>query len=132
MKKIAKKIIKKTDKELSVQELLKLHNTDMKRYVGSLSEDFQGRVSAIGEQFSGLNRRLDTHDKQFEKIDEQFKKIDEQFKIVHLSLGSMKEDLEVMKEDLTIIKADVKKRVTYDEFTALTKRVLLLEKKAHR
>ncbi len=125
-------MIKKTGKELSVQELLKLHNADMKRYVGSLSEDFQGRVSAIGEQFSGLNRRLDTHDKQFEKIDKQFEKIDEQFKIVHLTLGSMKEDIEIMKEDIATIKADVKKRVTYDEFTALTKRVILLEKKSHR
>lgn len=118
MKKTVKKTIKKTGKELTVQELLKLHNTDMKRYVGSLSEDFQGRVRAIGEQFSGLNRKLDAHD--------------EQFKVVHLTLGSIKEDLEVMKEDLAIIKFDVKKRVTYDDLTTLTKRVLLLEKKAHR
>lgn len=83
----------------------------MKRYVGALSEEFKGQVSAVAEQFSGLNKKLDVHTEM---------------------IGGLKEDLEVMKEDLAIIKADVRKRVTYEEFESLTKRVILLEKKSHR
>ena len=37
------------------------HATDIKRYIGAVTEDFQHRVSAIAEQFSGLNDKLDTH-----------------------------------------------------------------------
>lgn len=129
MKKVAKK---STKKEFSVKELLEIHNKDMKRYVGSLSEEFQGRVSAVAEQFNGLNKRFDNVDKRLDAHDEQFKKIDGQFHVAHHTLGAMKEDMEVMKEDLAIIKADVRKRVTYEEFESLTKRVHLLEKKAHR
>jgi archaellum component FlaC len=124
MKKLEAKTKKVDSETMAVGEI--------KRHMSDLSEEFQGRVKAIGEQFSGLNKRLDSHDEKFEKIDNQFKKIDGQFRVVHHTLGAMKEDLEVMKEDLAIIKSDVRKRVTYEEFESLSKRVILLEKKSHR
>jgi predicted nucleic acid-binding Zn-ribbon protein len=117
MKKSETKVKKVDSETMTVGEI--------KRHMTALSEDFRGRVKAIGEQFSGLNKKLDAHD-------EQFKKIDGQFRVVHHTLGAMKEDMEVMKEDLSIIKADVRKRVTYEEFESLSKRVILLEKKSHR
>jgi archaellum component FlaC len=117
--------MKKTETQTKKVDSETMAVGEIKRHMTALSEDFQGRVQAIGEQFSGLNKRLDSHD-------EQFKKIDGQFRVVHHTLGAMKEDLEVMKEDLAIIKSDVRKRVTYEEFESLSKRVILLEKKSHR
>jgi peptidoglycan hydrolase CwlO-like protein len=88
------------------------HTTDdLKRYLGSLSEDFQHKVAAIGEQFGGLNKKLDMHTEM---------------------IGAMQEDLTVMKSDIEIIKADLKKKVDYDEFHALARRVANLEQKSRR
>ncbi len=139
MKKVATKKTIKTPKEFSVKALLDIHNKDMKRYVASLSEEFQGRVSAVAEQFDGLNRKLDTHDVAFAMINRKLDTHDAAFAMINKKLdvhtemiGTLKEDIEVIKEDIAVIKVDVRKRVTYEEFESLTKRVNLLEKKAHR
>jgi predicted nucleic acid-binding Zn-ribbon protein len=133
------KAAKKIPKEISVKKLLELQGKDMKRYVGSLSEEFQGRVSAIAEQFGGLNKKLDTHEVAFSMINKKLDTHEVAFSMINKKLdthtemiGGMKEDIEVIKANIEIIKADVRKRVTYEEFESLTKRVNLLEKKAHR
>lgn len=41
----------------------------------------------------------------------------------------MKKDIEIMKADISIIKYKLKRKVSWDEFEALEKRVLILEKK---
>ncbi len=57
-----KKVSSKTKKVVSPNVItLEQHNADIKRYIGAVTEDFQHRVSAIAEQFSGLNEKLDTH-----------------------------------------------------------------------
>ena len=123
MKKVTKKTVKKPidDHALAVGEI--------KRHMSALSEEFQGRVSGVAEQFSGLNDKFDGLNN---KVDEGFKKIDGQFRVVHHTLGAMKEDMDIMKGDVSLIKADLRKRVTYEELESLTKRVTLLEKKAHK
>ena len=41
---------------------------------------------------------------------------------------SIRKNIEIMKEDLEFIKQGLKRKVDLDEFTALERRVLLLEK----
>jgi hypothetical protein len=41
-------------------------------------------------------------------------------------------DLEIVKKDLTFIKQDLKRKVDYDEFSALEKRVLALENRQQK
>ena len=81
---------------------------DMKRYMGALSEDFQGRVYAIGEQFGGLNGKLDK---------------------LHNSVGHIERNIAVMKGDIEFIKIGLKRKVDYDEFSSLAKRVAALERR---
>ena len=82
---------------------------DMKRYVGALSEDFQARVSVIGEQFGGLNKKLDSHSEM---------------------IGKLTVDMDIVKTNVEFMKGDLKKKVDYDEFLALERRLSLLESKA--
>ena len=105
---------------------LKTHTTDeVKRYLGSLSEDFHGRVAAIGEQFSGLNKKIDgvAEDVQIMKSD---------INDIQNDVAGIKTDITVMKGDIDIIKRDVKKKVDYDEFHALGRRVSALEQKIRK
>jgi hypothetical protein len=47
---------------------------------------------------------------------------------LRFDMGAMKKDMEIVKADIEIIKHSLKKKVDIDEFTALEKRVLILEK----
>ena len=108
-KKQGKKILRKSATHSS---------DDLKRYLGSLSEDFQSKVTAIGEQYFGLHKDI---------------------KLTHLTLGKLVEDVNEIRVDMSIIKSDIafikgglKKKVDYDEFQVLTKRVALLEHRVRR
>jgi len=59
---------------------------DIKRYLGALAEDFQGRVSAIAEQFPSIHRKLDDHTR---KLDEHTQMI-----------GQLMVDVQEIKTDL--------------------------------
>lgn len=105
MKKQAPKKAIKTKK-------INLHtNDDVKRYIGAVAEKFSDQVSAVAEQFGGLNNKIDG-------ITEE--------------LGGMKEDIEIIKSNIEIIKSDLSRKVDYSDFSALEKRVRLVETKLHR
>ena len=57
-----------------------------------------------------------------ENLESQIQLIGEQF-------GSMLENIEIIKSDVQFIKSSLKKKVDYDEFDALVRRVSLLESK---
>lgn len=110
----------------STPESVSSHTTDdLKRYLGSLSEDFQHKVSAIGEQFGGINKKLDSHT-------EMIGLIQEDITVMKMDISELKEDVAIVKSDIEIIKTDLKKKVDYDEFHALSRRVAALEQKSHR
>ena len=93
--------------------------TELKRYMGALSEEFQGRVSGIGEQFGGLNQRLDHIDK----------KIDGMAHSLNQKIDFVARDVAVIKNDVDLIKGDLKRKVDYDDFQALARRVSSLERR---
>ena len=97
---------------------------DIKRYLGALAEDFQGRVSAISEQFLGLNTKLDEHSRKFESIDA---KLDEHSR----KLDSHTQMIGQLMVDVQEIKTDLKQKVDRSEFARLEKRVIILETRPH-
>ena len=114
-------------KELSVKALLALHNKDMKRYVGSLSEEFQGRVSAIAEQFGGLNKKIDriaeVQNEHTRKLDQHSQILDQHSRTLQshtMMIGRVMEDVEE-------IKSGMKEKVDRSEFVKLEKRMVVLE-----
>jgi len=113
-----KKVIAKVKKTArNPREKSSVGTNEIKRYLGALAEDFQGRVSTIGEQFSGLNAKLDEHSKKFESID---KKLDSHTQMI----GQLMVDVQEIKTDL-------KQKVNRSEFVGLEKRVVALEMHSH-
>jgi hypothetical protein len=107
-----KKVTKKTDKpmltpqndtERYIAQMYTMHNDDMKRYVGAISEEFQSRLDGVIEvvngRFDGIDKRLDAHT----------------------------EIIGHVMEDISEIKFDLKKKVSYDDFAKLEKRVVIME-----
>lgn len=112
---------------------IKTHSNDeVKRYIGVVSENFQHGLSAIGEQFGGLNKKLDEHTKILDShtkiLDGHSKTLDSHTKMI----GSIMMDMSVAKEDIEIIKNDLKQKVDRNEFEALTRRVSVVERKVMR
>lgn len=104
----------KTKKVVSPNVItLEQHNADIKRYIGAVSEDFQHRVSAIAEQFSGLNK----------KIDNFGEKLDEHGRI----LNSHTEMIGRLMIDVEEIKVGMNEKVSRSEFNKLESRLVSLE-----
>lgn len=93
-------------------------NDDVKRYMGVLAEHFQGMVSGVAEQFGGLNEKLDSHTKILDSHTEM--------------IGGLMEDVAIIKSDVAFLKSEVKKKVDYQDFAALERRVSLMEAKMRR
>lgn len=97
---------------------------DKKQYVEVLLED-------VNHKFDILIEGHDVHSGEFKKVHQT---LDAQTNILasHTEMvGSIMLDVETIKEDLEIIKGGVKRKVDAEEFLALERRVLLLEKQ-HR
>lgn len=127
MKKVAKKTIKRS-----------YSGDEVKRYLGSLSEDFQHKVSAIGEQFGSVHadtketralvgaqeKLLNLHTMMLSSQAETLKAHTEM-------IGKLMLDMNIVKGDAQEIKTDLKQKVDRQEFARLERRVISLESAVH-
>ena len=102
MKKVGKRAKLEFDKNIHYSPV------EMERYLGVLCETHDESLKAINENFTIVNRKLDTHEEM---------------------IGSLMENMEIVKGDISIIKADLKKKVDYDDFLSLVRRVQKIEAK---
>jgi len=94
----------------------------------------------LTEQREEFQRFSDTQKKEFfhfmgimkEETNTQFQLMGEQFQGIKETLGTLMEDVTIIKTDIQFLKSALKKKVDYDEFESLEKRVLLLESRAKR
>lgn len=105
MKSTARKISKE------VETILKPYNEDIKRHMSVLSEDLQGRLTGA----------LEIVMPKFEQIDH----------LTH-SVDGLRDDIQIIKNNVEFIKDSLKKKVDYEEFIALEKRVSRMEAKVGR
>ena len=96
------------DVKRHIAGLAKKSNKDIKRYTSALSEEFQGRVEVIAEQYGDITKKLDSHTEM---------------------IGKLAVDMEIAKTNVEFMKDSLKKKVDYDEFIALERRVHSLEGK---
>ncbi len=108
------------NKEL--KQILKEQNDDFKRHVDTLAEDFHSQVKLISEQYGSIKDTLDAHTADIATIKETLDSHTEM-------IGSMKEDIGIMKFDMEFIKNSLKRKVDFEEFAVLEKRVATLESK---
>lgn len=102
MKKNAKKLKSDSQNKVTYSE------SEMKRYLGVLSEMHGENLKGIRDGFVIINRKLDSHTEM---------------------IGSLVENMEIVKGDISTIKAGLKKKVDYDEFLSLVRRVQKIEAK---
>ncbi len=78
------------------------------RHWGVLFEDMDHKWNIVAEQYGDIKKTLDSHTEM---------------------IGSLKTDSEIIKTDIEFIKNSLKRKIDVEEFSALEKRVILLEKK---
>ncbi len=75
-----------------------------------------------------LKEILDGQRSDFQHIVGIFKEdLESKIQIIGEQFGSMMEDIQIIKTDVQFVKGALKKKVDYDEFDALAKRVSLIE-----
>jgi methyl-accepting chemotaxis protein len=111
---------KKTEKRML--EISHESEKKFERYVGSLSEEFQSRLSAVAEGVTGLSEKIDILTTRLDRVENTLNSHTEM-------IGNIMENVEMMKSDIHAIKNELKQKVSYDEFTQLEKRVIHLEQK---
>lgn len=109
---------------------------EMKRYLGSLAEDFTDKVKGLGE---GLKIVMEKQDKQTKILNSHTEILNRHEKILNShtemignimeDVSVLKEDVSILKDDMQIVKKELKKKVDYDEFLSLVQRVNKLEAK---
>ncbi len=95
---------------------------DMKRYLGALTETHNEHLKGIKEGFVIVNRKIDNIAKT---LDSHTKTLDLHTK----TLDSHTEMTGVLMEDVSVIKSDLKRKVDYDDFLSLVRRVQKIELK---
>jgi hypothetical protein len=97
--------------------LVKKSNADIKRYTGALSEEFQGHVKVIAEQHLDIKKDIKDIKSTLGSHTEM--------------IGKLAVDMEIVKTNVETIKGDLKRKVDYDEFLKLERRVSAIEAKSH-
>jgi hypothetical protein len=114
------------------------HAKQSERNIGALSEDFQHKVSAIAEQFGSIH--ADTKEtRALVGAQERLLNLHtlmlsgqaETLKAHTEMIGQLMEDVNVMKGDIQEIKTDFKQKVDRTEFARLEKRVLAIESREY-
>jgi len=133
---IMKKDIKRKKKELFT-------DTDMKRYIGALSENFTKQVGGVAEQWLGVKKDtseikeiLNTHTEILQRhgliLNNHTEILESHDKTLNSHtemIGKLMTDMTIIKEDMEFIKGGLKRKVDYDEFLALERRTAILETK---
>jgi hypothetical protein len=103
--------------------------SEMNRYLGALCETHNESLKAIKENFVLVNKKLDNHT---EILGRHSKILDSHSKTLESHtemIGSLMENMEIVKGDISTIKGDLKKKVNYDDFLSLVRRVQKIESK---
>jgi len=130
MKKMIKKIKTKSKKNIFYS------TPEMKHYLGALNETHNEHLKGIREGSIIVNKKLDnltsvldshtkTLDSHTKILNEHTKKLDSHSKI----LNSHTEMIGILLEDVSVIKSDLKRKVDYDDFLSLVRRVQKIESK---
>lgn len=101
-----------------IAKILKPYNADLKRHMAALGEEYQERLKGVAELVVANSKKLDSHSKILDSHTEM--------------IGQIMEKMEIIKMDVEFIKGALKKKVDYDEFMALAKRLSLVEAKLYR
>ncbi|HUI44452.1 MAG TPA: hypothetical protein VL122_00505 [Nitrospirota bacterium] len=90
--------------ENKLKEILDEQRNEFQHFMGIMKEDFDSKIDLIGEQYGTIKEMM----------------------------GTIAEDMQIVKSDIEFIKGSLRKKVDYDEFQALERRVAMLESKVRK
>lgn len=100
---------------------------EFKRHTGVMKEVFQDGVKIATEGFLGLKNDMVEVKETLKSHTEMIGSMKVDIEVLKTDMKVVKADIGVMKGDITTIKFDLKRKVDYDEFAKLEKRVANLE-----
>ncbi len=112
----------KSSKVENIKKLLRDQLAEIKRHMSSLGEEYQGRLKGVAELVGANTEQLSAIHEQVVTQTEQLDSIKQQVNIHTEQLADIKQDIE-------FIKVNLQRKVNYDEFSALSRRVSRLESK---
>lgn len=118
--------------ENKLREILTEQRTEFQHVVGIFKEDLESKISLIAEQYEDIKSTQKSHTEMIGSLVEQHQEIITTQKAHTEMIGSLMEDSQIIKSDIQFLKVELKRKVDYDEFNALTKRVALLESKIRK
>ena len=105
---------------------------DMKRYIGAVSEDFQSKVAVVAEQYVDISKKLDSHTEMIGKLVVDMTTVKQTLHSHTEMIGSVMTDVSTIKANVEFLKGGLKKKVDYDEFLALERRLSVVEAQIHK
>jgi len=108
--------------EKTLKSIMNEQREEYQRYLGVLKEDSDAKFQLLAEQYRSINEKLASHSEKLASHSEMLSSHSEK-------LDALADDIAIMKQDVHFLKGALKKKVDYDEFEALEKRVLSLESK---
>lgn len=121
-------MIKKNSSKIEPKNILR----EIKRHFNVVTEKIEDKISLVAEQYgdikkdiSGIKQTLDSHTDMIVSMKEDIE-------TTKIDMADTKKDVEIIKSDIEFIKGGLKKKVDYEEFLALEKRLVLLESKMRR
>jgi hypothetical protein len=125
------------------KKLLNDQTEEIKRHGKMLLEEFQSQLKVVAEVQVEQGKKLDDHTRKLDdhtlKLDDHTRKLDDHTLKLDdhtlklddhtLKLDALLEMVANNSENIELIKNMLKRKVDIDEFEALTKRVMVLEKK---
>lgn len=118
--------------EKKLKDILKEQREEFQNHVGALAEHFQSQTQAVAEQYSDIKQTLDSHSKMFVDIKQTLDRHTEILDSHSEMIANLAENMEIVKADIEFIKGGLKKKVDYEEFAALERRLSLLESRVNR
>lgn len=95
----------------STENALESNRKEYQHFMGIVKEELQTSIQVIGEQYQGIK---------------------DDIKTLKEDVSDIKDDVALMKNDIQSIKSSLKKKVDYDEFEELSRRVTLLESRSKK
>lgn len=96
-----------------LEEQRKIFSEDMKGHIGVLVEDFDSKIKLIAEQHKSIMEVLREHTRQISEIKEQIMQMNAKMSEINVQLGHVEDNL--------------RRKIDYEDFEKLEKRVALLE-----
>jgi chromosome segregation ATPase len=106
--------------------------TEQYREIHTIQKAHTGMIGSLTEQYREIHTTQKAHTEMIGSLTEQYREIHTTQKAHTEMIGTLVEDVQIIKSDVQFLKRELKRKVDYDEFDALAKRVSLLEEKSRK